>query len=99
MSGQHSQSNSVPSKVINLRLSEELLAEIDKAAADSGQDRSNWLRSVITSALYSPSSDKDLVSSVNVIDERARQVVVDLISRVERLEGHCFGKAQDPFGM
>ena len=46
-----------------------------------------------------PSTDRDLVNSVNVIDERAREVMVDVIERVARLEAAVFkqGNDADPF--
>ena len=44
--------------------------------------RSNWIRSVCIEAAARPSTDRDLVNSVNVIDERAREVMVDVIEHV-----------------
>ena len=44
--------------------------------------RSNWIRSVCIEAAARPSTDRDLVNSVNVIDERAREVMVDVIELV-----------------
>ena len=89
----------MPSKVVNIRLSEELLQKIDEAASARGMDRSNWIRSVCIEAAARPSADKDLVSSINVIDERAREVMVDVIERVARLESAVFkkGSEADPF--
>ena len=89
----------VPSKVVNIRLSEELLQKIDEAASARGMDRSNWIRSVCIEAAARPSADRDLVNRVNVIDERAREVMVDVIERVTRLESAVFkqGNDSDPF--
>ena len=89
----------VPSKVVNIRLSEELLQQIDEAASARGMDRSNWIRSVCIEAAARPSADRDLVNRVNVIDERAREVMVDVIERVTRLESAVFkqGNDYDPF--
>ena len=89
----------VPSKVVNIRLSEELLQQIDEAASARGMDRSNWIRSVCIEAAARPSTDRDLVNRVNVIDERAREVMVDVIERVARLEAAVFkqGNDADPF--
>ena len=85
----------VPSKVVNIRLSEELLQQIDEAASARGMDRSNWIRSVCIEAAARPSADRDLVNRVNVIDERAREVMVDVIERVARLESAVFKQGQD----
>ena len=89
----------MPSKVVNIRLSEELLQQIDEAASARGMDRSNWIRSVCIEAAARPSADRDLVNRVNVIDERAREVMVDVIERVTRLESAVFkqGNDSDPF--
>ena len=85
----------VPSKVVNIRLSEELLQKIDEAASARGMDRSNWIRSVCIEAAARPSADRDLVNRVNVIDERAREVMVDVIERVARLESAVFKQCSD----
>ena len=49
-------------------------------------DRSNWIRSICNEAAARPSTDRDLVNRVNMIDERAREVMVAVIERVARLE-------------
>ena len=61
--------------------------------------RTNWIRSVCIEATARPSTDRDLVNRVNVIDERAREVMVDVIERVARLEAAVFkqGNDADPF--
>ena len=56
---------------------------------------SNWIRSVCIEAAARPSTDRDLVNSVNVIDERAREVMVDVIERVARLEAAVLKKGND----
>ena len=38
----------------------------------------------------------ELVDAIKVVDPRAREVIKDLIGRVEKLETHCFNTA-DPF--
>ena len=48
--------------------------------------RRNWIRSVCIEAAARPSTDRDLVNSVNVIDERAREVMVDVIELVALME-------------
>ena len=57
--------------------------------------RRNWIRSVCIEAAARPSTDRDLVNSVNVIDERAREVMVDVIERVARLEAAVLKKGND----
>ena len=82
-------------KSINLRIPEELLEAIDAAAAASHQDRSNWIRSQLTSSLPGASRDPSIADEIQVVDERARGVLKDLLSRINKLETHCFG--EDPF--
>ena len=53
-----------------------------EVASARGMGRSNWIRSVCIEAAARSSTDRDLVNSVNVIDERAREVMVDVIERV-----------------
>ena len=55
---------------------------ICEVASARGMGRSNWIRSVCIEAAVRPSTDRDLVNSVNVIDERAREVMVDVIELV-----------------
>jgi len=57
--------------------------------------RSNWIRSVCIEAVARPSTDRDLVNRDNVIDERAREVMVDVIERVARLEAMVFKQGND----
>ena len=82
-------------KSINLKMTPMLLWKIDNAARDQGMDRSNWIRSVCTAALTgkppvphrtNPATE-DLLDQVEVLDERARQIVRDLLARVQKLEG------------
>ena len=72
---------------------------ICEVASARGMGRSNWIRSVCIEAAARPSTDRDLVNRVNVIDERAREVMVDVIERVARLEAAVFkqGNDADPF--
>ena len=55
---------------------------ICEVASARGMGRRNWIRSVCIEAAARPSTDRDLVNSVNVIDERAREVMVDVIELV-----------------
>ena len=89
-------------KPINIRMPLGLLDLIDQAAAASGQDRSNWIRSACSAKLQGadqphPSKDDKLVEDLKVVDPRARAVVKDLLLRVERLEAATFGEGEDPF--
>ncbi len=81
-------------KTINIRISADLLSEIDAAAAAAGMDRSNWLRSAATGRLNggqpSPSKDSELLSSLKVADERSKAIIRDVLQRLNRLEAHCF---------
>ena len=72
---------------------------ICEVASARGMGRSNWIRSVCIEAAARPSTDRDLVNRVNVIDERAREVMVHVIERVTRLESAVFkqGNDADPF--
>ena len=83
-------------KSINIRIDEELLARIDQAATAQGMDRSAFIRSSCIAALPRSSDAPDLVDQIMVVDERARQVIKDVLSRVTKLENHCFGST-DPF--
>ena len=92
----------VTMKTINIRISSDLLSEIDAAASASGMDRSNWLRSAATEKLSgcqpSPSKDTELLSSLKVADERSKAVIRDVLQRLNRLESHCFPDTEaDPF--
>ena len=85
-------------KSINLRIPKDLLETIDATAVASGMDRSNWIRLACTEKLQGITQSPSPVSidEIAVVDERARQVVKDLISRIDKLESHCFG-GKDPF--
>ena len=39
------------SKVVNLRISDELMARIDKACKKTGEDRSTWMRNALLTQL------------------------------------------------
>lgn len=84
-------------KQINLRLPEELLKAIDKEAHSNHIDRSSWIRTTLQAALTGSSKSPELVDAIKVVDPRAREVIKDVIARVEKLEEHCFNAA-DPFG-
>lgn len=84
-------------KAISLRLPPALLKQVTAAAKDAHLDRTSWIRLALTEKLAGPdpSRNQDLIDSVEVKDERARQVIKDLIRRVEALENAKGGL--DPF--
>ena len=85
-------------KSINLRIPADLLESIDATASAHGMDRSNWIRLACSEKLQgiTPQAPAVSIDDIAVVDERARQVVKELIARIQKLEAHCFG-AQDPF--
>lgn len=87
-------------KAISLRIPDRLLKEVTKAARDSHMDRSNWIRLAMSEKLGVGSShDSKLLDQVEVVDERAREIVKDLVRRVALLEAQLQGPrgSQDPF--
>ena len=75
-------------KQIALRLQPALLEQIDEAAGKQGLDRSSFIRQCCAKVIAgeNPSRNTELISQVEVVDERAREIVRDLLKRVERLE-------------
>ena len=68
----------------------------------SGLDRSNWLRAAAFEKLNgtqpSASRDWELVKDVKTVDPRAREIIKDVLLRLERLEGAVFSTdKKDPF--
>ena len=92
-----------PLKQIALKLTPDLLARIDEAAQGQGLDRSSFIRSACVAAIEgqaaaSPSKDAALLADLKVADERSKQVIRDVLQRLNRLEAHCFPDAEtDPF--
>ena len=85
---------------MGLRLPPSLLDQIDKAAAAAHQDRSNWIRSACVQALVGPdpSRNAQLLDDVEVVDERAREVIKDLLKRLEAVENAVGTRfTPDPF--
>ena len=87
---------------INLRFPIDLLDQVDQAAKTSGLDRSNWLRAAafekLNGSQISPSRDWELVHDVKTVDPRAREIIKDVLLRLERLEGAVFSDDKaDPF--
>ena len=87
---------------INLRFPVDLLDQVDQAAKTSGLDRSNWLRAAafekLNGSQISPSRDWELVHDVKTVDPRAREIIKDVLLRLERLEGAVFSNDKaDPF--
>ena len=86
---------------IALRIDPDLLELIDRAAADEGLDRSSFIRRCcvvqMDGTAPSPSRDESLLSDLKVQDERAREVIKDLLARINRLEQAVFPSESDPF--
>jgi len=80
-------------KSVNIRIDEVLLQSIDQAASAAGMDRSNWMRLAFTERLRG--RGPEMVDQIEVVDERARDIVKDMLSRLERLEIKVF--PSDPF--
>ena len=80
-------------KSVNIRIDEVLLQSIDQAASAAGMDRSNWMRLAFTERLRG--RGPEMVDQIEVVDERARDIVKDMLSRLERLETKVF--PSDPF--
>ena len=78
---------------VNIRIDEVLLQSIDQAASAAGMDRSNWMRLAFTERLRGKGAE--MVDQIEVVDERARDIVKDMLSRLERLETKVF--PSDPF--
>ena len=78
---------------VNIRIDEVLLQSIDQAASAAGMDRSNWMRLAFTERLRG--RGPEMVDQIEVVDERARDIVKDMLSRLERLETKVF--PSDPF--
>ena len=75
-------------KQIALRLQPALLFQIDQAAERQGLDRSSFIRLCCSKALATEGVGKDIdqTHQLGMVDERAREVIRDLLVRVERLE-------------
>lgn len=87
-------------KQVGLRLPPSLLEQIDNAAAAAHQDRSNWIRSACVQALTGPepSRNAQLIDDVEVVDERAREVIKDLLRRLTAVENQIgLRDNTDPF--
>lgn len=94
----------MPVKAISLKLQTDLLRSIDEAAARQGLDRSSFIRTACVAAIEgqapSPSKDAELLASLKVADERSKQVIRDVLQRLNRLETHCFpNETDDPFSV
>ena len=62
------------------------------------QGRAQWIRNACVAFLTGPDASRnaDLIDDIEVVDQRAREVVRDLIRRVEELESDRPSGA-DPF--
>ena len=66
--------------------------------AERHQGRAQWIRTACVAFLTGPDASRnaDLIDDIEVVDQRAREVVRDLIRRVEALESDRPSGA-DPF--
>ena len=85
-------------KQIGLRLPQDLIDRIDADAAERHQGRAQWIRNACVAFLTGPDASRnaELLDDIEVVDQRAREVVRDLIRRVEALESDRPSGA-DPF--
>ena len=83
---------------VGLRLPQDLIDRIDADAAERHQGRAQWIRNACVAFLTGPDASRnaDLIDDIEVVDQRAREVVRDLIRRVEALESDRPSGA-DPF--
>ena len=80
-------------KAISLKFPPELLERIDDASRKAGMDRSNWIRNACSFYMRDTTVDLD---SIEVVDPRAREVIMDILRRLEALEAER-APAADPF--
>ena len=73
---------------IALRLQPSLLHQIDQAAERQGLDRSSFIRLCCSKALAAdePGRGSDQANQLGMVDERAREIIRDILKRVEKLE-------------
>ena len=85
---------------VGLRLPQDLIDRIDADAAERHQGRAQWIRNACVAYLAGPepSRNQQLVDEVEVVDERARALVKNLIIRVDTLEAMVKSLRPDPFG-
>ena len=83
---------------VGLRLPQDLIDRIDADAAERHQGRAQWIRNACVAFLTGPDASRnaELLDDIEVVDQRAREVVRDLIRRVEALESDRPSGA-DPF--
>ena len=86
-------------KQVGLRLPQSLIDQIDADAAERHQGRAQWIRNACVAYLTGPdpSRNNQLADDVEVVDERARALVKDLIGRVDTLEALLQSQRPDPF--
>ena len=82
-------------KAISLKFPPEMLERIDVACKQAGVDRSNWIRNACSAQLSGTSRTADL-DSIEVVDPRAREVIRDILRRLETLEASQ-AASNDPF--
>ena len=83
---------------IGLRLPESLIEQIDADAATHHQGRAEWIRAACLAQLAGPNASRNaaMVDEVKVVDERAREVIKDLLRRMDQVE-QTLEITPDPF--
>ena len=87
-------------KTITLKIQSDVLVRIDEAAEAAGMNRSAFMRNctlqVMDGAVPNRYAELD---QINVIDNRARDVIRSVLQRLDRLEKAQFGGSEllDPF--
>ena len=75
---------------VNVKFHKDLFHQVEAAAKASGQDRSNWIRSILAAAINSsvkPSVPSASPSNSPSIDKGARDALLALKDRIDTLEG------------
>ena len=73
---------------VGLLRPQDLIDQIDADTTERHQGRAQWIRNGCVAFLTDPDASRnaDLIDEIEVVDQRAREVVSDLIRRVEALE-------------
>ena len=74
--------------VISLAMPVALKEKVKAAAVDAGLTQTEYINSVLASALPGASDDPTLADQIRVADERSRGFVKDLAVRIKRIEEH-----------
>ena len=74
--------------VISLALPVALKQRIQAAATEAGLTQTQYINSLLASALPGASDDPALADQIRVVDERSRGFVKDLAARIKKIEEH-----------